>query len=311
MNELKENLPDACRAAGLEPANLRDLSQASDDLKIYSIEVPGSQAIATWRALHAQAKRTGYWPVIAGSPAEFAGRNIEALIAKLHDVQSFLKESHDMSVDEWFLSAFAKVDFHEQEVPAEVGVIIHEAFKKYTDKITPESLKKFEETCREHEINATGWLSGEYTCLHCPAPVVTPTSDADLIGHKNILTNQPYDTVVLMLVPTALAWEVPAYLLVGLGEQLHAPHEHAAIHKFWYEKYGAEIITSTSDTIEMLVAHPPTTAEDALELAQQQFAYAPNIVNHGIGKTSALASQLKNGTTWYFWWDEAGEPAAC
>ena len=308
MNTLKPLLADACKSAGLDTGRLTDLSPKSSALKIYSIVVPGRNALAIQQKLREQSNLTNYYPVIAGSEAEFAGRDIESLIGKLHDVPAFIQKSHELSVEDWFLHSFAKTDFREQEVPAEIGIPMHAAFKEYTDNMTPAGLKKFEDVAREHDINADGWLSGEYTCLHCPAPRIVPSSEEDLIGHKNILTNQPYESVVLMLVPTSIAWEVSAFLLIGLGEQLHAPHEHAAIHRYWHEKYGAEIVTSTSDTIEMFVKRPPTTVEDATELAQQQFAYAPDIVNHGIGKTSALASQLKDGTTWYFWWDEVAKP---
>jgi Domain of unknown function (DUF4253) len=303
MSITKPTLASTCQSCGLDSSTLQDLSPKSSAFKIYSITVPGKDALSARQRLRDQAETTGYWPVIAGSPAEFAGRDIETLNAKLPEIATLIKESHDLSVDEWFLHAFAKLDFREQEVSAEVGIPMHAAFKEYTDNFSPAGLKRFEEIAQSHDINADGWLSGEYTCLHCPAPVVTPTSEDDLVGHKNILTNQPYERVVILLVPTKHAWEVPAFLSIGIGEPLHEPYEHAAIQKFWHEKYGAEIITSTSDTIEMFVSRPPTTNEEAIELAQQQFAYAPDIVNHGIGKTSALASQLKNGTSWYFWWD--------
>ena len=40
-----------------------------------------------------------------------------------------------------------------------------------------------------------------------------------------------------------------------------------------------------------------------MELAEEQFAYCPDIVHQGVGTISALASMLLDGTAWYFWWD--------
>jgi hypothetical protein len=290
-------------SAGLGMTTLVDISPEETDLKVFSLTVTGAEAMSTWSKLRNAVSETGYWPVIAGSPAEFKARDLETLLKQLHSIPDFIENGLKLSVNDWLDKAMARVDFKEQEVDAETGVLMHAALDAYADDVTPQSLSKFEETARSLGVDPDRWLGGEYTCRHCPALKVQPTSEADLIGFKNILTNTPYDKVVILLAPTVTPWEVAAFLNIGYGNQLHEPHEHFAIHKFWHEQYGAEIVTSSNDTVEMLVKRPPTSEEEAQKLAQQQFVYAPDIVKHGTGKTSALASQLKHGTTWYFWWD--------
>jgi hypothetical protein len=296
-------LRTTCTSAGMDLATLQDISPADAALKIYSLVVPGAEALSTWQKLRRAVDETGYWPVIAGSTAEFKDRDFQALLRKLHDIPNFIQRGSGMSVEDWFDNGMSRIDFREQEVAPQVGMAMHAALKEYTDNPTLAGLSKFEDTAKGVGVDPDGWLGGEYTCLHCPEIKVKPTTEDDLIGYKNILTNKAYDQVVMLLVPTKTPWEVPAYLMIGYGNQLHEPHEHFAVHKFWHENYGAEIITSTNDTIEMLIARPPTSPDEAQRLAQQQFVYAPDIVKHGTGKTSALAGQLINGKTWYFWWD--------
>ncbi|MDZ4837538.1 MAG: DUF4253 domain-containing protein [Candidatus Melainabacteria bacterium] len=290
-------------ASGLDLSTMKDISPTGSVLSIYTMLVPGSEAMSTWKTLKSAANETAYWPVIAGSPAEFKARDLQLLLEKLHDIPKFIQQGQDLNISDWLDKAMSKVDFLEQVVDSETGIAMHAALETYSNDVSIAGLQRFEETAKGLGVNPEGWLGGEYTCLHCPEVQVKPNAEDDLIGYKNILTNQPYDQVVMLLVPTKTPWEVAAFLNLGYGNQLHEPHEHFAIHKFWNENYGAEIITSTNDTVEMIISRPPQSAEEAQTLAQQQFVYAPDIVNHGTGKTSALASQLLNGRSWYFWWD--------
>jgi transcriptional regulator with XRE-family HTH domain len=290
-------------SAGFDAASLQDISPEETVLKVYSLLVPGAEAMSTWSKLRNAVDVTGYWPVIAGSPAEFKSRDLQTLLKKLHDIPEFIERGMAMSVNQWLEKGIARVNFREEQVGNETGIAMHAALDEYTNSMSPPALQKFEQTAKGLGVDPDRWLGGEYTCMHCPAILVSPTSEEDLIGYKNILTNEPYEKVVLLLAPTKTPWEVAAFLNIGCGNQLHEPHEHFAVHKFWHEKYGAEIVSSANDTVEMIVKRPPTSNDEAQQLAQQQFVYAPDIVRHGTGKTSALASQLMNGTTWYFWWD--------
>jgi Domain of unknown function (DUF4253) len=81
------------------------------------------------------------------------------------------------------------------------------------------------------------------------------------------------------------------------------PNIHASILKYWYELYGAEIIVIDDDTIELLVESPPQTREEALRLAEYQYAYCDDIVLQGVGSLEALAATILNGQIWFFSWD--------
>jgi hypothetical protein len=79
--------------------------------------------------------------------------------------------------------------------------------------------------------------------------------------------------------------------------------EHAALWRYWQERYGATVACIANDVIEFTVSKPPRTREQALELARQQYVYCADIVHQGVGTVEALAATMMNSSVWYFWWD--------
>jgi hypothetical protein len=134
-------------------------------------------------------------------------------------------------------------------------------------------------------------------------PDVDTVANDQLSVHKDILTNEPHAQVVIALIPAAESWMVPCYLRAGGWNECPAAEEQAAVFKYWEEKYGATLACVSSDVIELQVARPPQTREDALALAREQYIFCTDIVEQGTGTVEALAATLLNGRVWYFWWD--------
>lgn len=125
----------------------------------------------------------------------------------------------------------------------------------------------------------------------------------ELTGHTDILKGTPLPQVVVCKIPAAHSWEVPAYLNYGGWNECPQAEEHVAIHRYWNEKYGAEIITLKGDVVECTVARPPSSKQEAMELAREQYFYCNDIVDQGTGTLAALAATLLDHGTWFFWWD--------
>jgi Domain of unknown function (DUF4253) len=123
------------------------------------------------------------------------------------------------------------------------------------------------------------------------------------IGHTDISSGEPLDQVHIAVLPTEDSWRVPCLLKFGGWNECPFAEEHAAMFKRWQEKYGARVVTVTGDTIEMSVERPPTTRDDALVLAREQYLYCADIVQQGTETIEALAATLVDGTVWFFWWD--------
>lgn len=107
--------------------------------------------------------------------------------------------------------------------------------------------------------------------------------------------------VPIALLPTAVSWEVPAY--IDLTGDDPPAEVHVAILKYWYERWQAELVGAVSGEIELQVAKLPATTDALYELAAQQYIYSPDIVEQEVGSVAALARKLSNSKVWWFWWD--------
>ncbi|MEO1034860.1 MAG: DUF4253 domain-containing protein [Pseudomonadota bacterium] len=105
------------------------------------------------------------------------------------------------------------------------------------------------------------------------------------------------------LIPARDPTSAIAYLQPGGWNDCPEPEIHVAISNHWAQKYQAELVTVTPDTIEFIVGRPPASVSDATVLAREQFAYCGDIVRQGVGSLSSLANSLVGTTHWYFWWD--------
>lgn len=130
---------------------------------------------------------------------------------------------------------------------------------------------------------------------------LSPTTH--IFAHLNVLTGEPKAEIYIALVPVEKSWMIPAFLKTGGWNDCPTAAEHTAIFKYWDEHYGISVASITCDVIELEVQRPPVTKEQALQLAEQQFIYCPDIVYQGTETIAALASTLLNGRVWFFWWD--------
>lgn len=124
-----------------------------------------------------------------------------------------------------------------------------------------------------------------------------------LIGHTDTLSGEPHPEVLIALIPAAEPWMVPCHLRIGDWNGCPPAYVHAAMFKRWYERYGATVATIADDIIEMQVERPPTTRDEAMLLAREQYLYCPDIVEQGTETLEVLAASLLDGKLWFFWWD--------
>lgn len=108
--------------------------------------------------------------------------------------------------------------------------------------------------------------------------------------------------IALVELPTEKPWEVPLYIPFGGWNECPLPEEHAAILKYWYEKWGAAPAAMTFDTIELVLPSPIPEAE-VWDVAKEHFAYTEDSVFQGTGTLGALADGLRKSDVWFFWWD--------
>jgi hypothetical protein len=130
-----------------------------------------------------------------------------------------------------------------------------------------------------------------------------PYSKDQFVVPLDVLTEKPLPEVWIALLPVDASWKAPALLAWGNWNDNPEPAVHTAVLRDWNRRYGADLASMTPDVLELSVARPPSTDQAALALAREQFSYAPDIVQQGVGDVETLAASLKNGHVWYFWWD--------
>jgi len=121
--------------------------------------------------------------------------------------------------------------------------------------------------------------------------------------HQDILTGEIHPEVYQGLAIVDEPWQLLAVLGYGDWNLCPPPEVHAAFHRAWFGKYGAEIVGVSNDVVECLVKSPPRDREAAMQLAREQYWYCPDIVEQGCGTISRLAATLLDSPHWYFWWD--------
>jgi hypothetical protein len=119
----------------------------------------------------------------------------------------------------------------------------------------------------------------------------------------DVLTGKPLAKVYIGLAPTEDWTTIPAYLRWGGWNDCPAAEYHVAAMRVWRERYGAELVGMSSDTINLRVAVKPKTQEEALALARDQYIYCSDVIDQGVQTYSALAADLMANDWWYFWWD--------
>lgn len=121
--------------------------------------------------------------------------------------------------------------------------------------------------------------------------------------HIDISTGKPLAAVLVAQISVSEPWEIPAKFKYGDWNECPKPEVHCALWRYWYKKFGAEIVGISHDVIEAKVSNPPKTKDEAMELAWAQYLYCNDIVDQGVETVANLAAILMGHENWYFWWD--------
>jgi len=130
-----------------------------------------------------------------------------------------------------------------------------------------------------------------------------PEAKIDIVTHQELRSGKPKPSVIIGLLPVQTPWHVFAHLQWGGWNECPFPAEHCAMHRYWQDSYGAEVVSITGDIVQCVVSRPPNDRHASVQLAKQQYVYCADIVQQGTDTIEALAALLLDGRYWYFWWD--------
>jgi hypothetical protein len=136
----------------------------------------------------------------------------------------------------------------------------------------------------------------------------SPTGPSEVQPSPGIVThlrpnNKPLKRVFIGLIEVSRPADVFAHLFWGGWNDCPDAPTHVAIHRYWEQAYGAKVVSITHNIVQCLVSRPPRTQDEAMQVADEQFLYCPDIVIQGVGTITNLAASLANEEGWYFWWD--------
>ena len=256
------------------------------------IAVSGRDALATWQSLKGQARGV---PVVIGGDDDlgrvaeaFLGlhktRKPEAILAaadglRFPDDLAALRRSEDAQAHAAALKAW-------REHPDDPGVTITEldATGGQRTLSKSETWQRLLAPPREPEL-------GEWPdAASAPSGLTVATDTAG---------GGPLDKVYIVLLPAGDATEAPAFLNWGGWNACPAPEFHVAALRSWRERYGAELVGMSGDTLSLAVSRRPPSRDEALALAREHYLYCSDSVE----ALRPWAYGLLSSDWWSFRWD--------
>jgi hypothetical protein len=120
-------------------------------------------------------------------------------------------------------------------------------------------------------------------------------------AHRQRFAYTPRSFAPIALVPADVPWKVPAFL--RFTDDTQEPPVHVAVMKYWFERWGAELVAWDTASAELRVLRPPQASDATIQLAKEQYTYCPDVVIQETRSVSTLARVLVGSAVWRFWWD--------
>lgn len=232
------------------------------------IQTTGTNALAEWQRLRTENKG---WPIVVGGDEELAQIAEQLTIDGSFSPEKTINTASALSFPASLVAERAKENAELREHLRKTG------------------------SASEEDEEAMAEPIGSWP--------VSPPAPTELEAARDVLSNRPYETVHILIIPTDKGYEVPAYLNWGGWNACPHPATHVAALRSWHHAFGAELVGITGDMMNLRVARRPQTREEALKLGRDQYLYCSDIVDQGVGEISALAAGLMASDWWYFWWD--------
>lgn len=261
-------LADRLTTAGFATETLESLAK-TDQGEIWSITSPGGQpAIDLWHKLRSQIHVTMHTPIVIGETSSFDEEStVERLANPLERVEAVLRTAAMTDGKEILDRRAEESEIH----------------RKSEEEDDPDA--------SEGDYDRTG----EWPVICTPTSTEFNTvSDTD---------GRPFASVTVALVPTIASWMAPAYLQIGGWNACPSAEDHVSVLKYWTRLHATDVFAITHDAIEVHVTNPPTTRDQAMRLAREQYAYCPDVIEQGSDTIANLAATLLGGRSWFFWWD--------
>jgi len=249
-----------------------------DGRGVLAVTVPAGSALAAWQSLRDVHAETGLWPFLTDPKRDGSRPTVWEDLADLDEADG--GEPRQLDAVEDLFARWSAEYLEEGEYGDEDD-----------DEDIDEDVDELDAELDEHD---GGDLAAAHRCGPLDLPAEPAAGDCWAAG-----------TIEIGLCPAGPGGtEIPRlFEWAGALNYGISGAEHEAVLNHWRRQFGAELLTLGFDVIELAVPHPPTDRADVARIAEEQTAYCPDVVDQGVGTTTALAEQQVYSHTWYFWWD--------
>lgn len=138
-----------------------------------------------------------------------------------------------------------------------------------------------------------------------PPGVVVEDPDRAAAEVAGGLTGHWLERPRLALVPTGRSADILA--AIGWTGPVNFENDVAllcAVLRSWDERFGVRVVALSHARLDLSVAAPPQTPDEALAIAAEHFAFCPDTIWQGYETIRLYAEEALVGNThWTFWWD--------
>ncbi len=284
MIEKIEDLHDLLRGTFLELNDIVAMSVLDTGETVLAIEVNNSNSFEAWSLLRNLAHQTGRWPVLTAlwvNPSQsFDAQLSDADLFNRFYFQEECRENRRGDNPDAIIEASKAIDIEKYLVrfPLDDSLSMDDALEIALEETQrafgKQPLIENRLTFLHHESLSTHddierWFF-EWEIKHCANPLSLPQH-----GLKHLEWFDP-EKEALLLMPSLRGWEIPAYInwFAAGGGRCNSQFIIALLEE-WHSKYGAELVAHHGTMIHLVVAHRPSTPDEAFHLAWQQNQVAP------------------------------------
>ncbi|MBT3166487.1 DUF4253 domain-containing protein [Streptomyces sp. Vc74B-19] len=162
----------------------------------------------------------------------------------------------------------------------------------------------YENEDEEDEGETIAPFTGSWPGLASPETTVADpdTTAADV---ADALIKNSLGSPRIALVPVGRAADLPA--AIGWAGPVNYENDVArlcAVLRSWEVRFGVQVVALSYARLDVSVAAPPQTLDEALAVAAEHFAFCPDNIWQGYETIRLYAEEALVGNThWTFWWD--------
>lgn len=263
----------------------------------WAFRIAGGELRGAWAAAAALHGRTGLWPVAVAcrdkgglAREDIFSRNYFREETRRGDVapEAILRRAAALDVDKFLArrAALAQEDYDLDEAIDNELDAMRFALKKAPRQADVMAAIRTRRIRGPHELDH--WL------LDWELAAKLRRNPAE--GRHEPLAPQ---AAHLVLLPVANSWDALAYIH-WFGCIHYNSEELVALGRTWQQRYGAEVFAIYGETLECLVARPPTSLEAAWSLAREHDLVAPSANAASGTPVRQYAASLVNHDHWSF-----------